>query len=419
MDIVELLDRTLSRPPSAISWSIHRELAKLRPGKALLTTDSCSFDVDDYERGGLCRRQPMVPAPLLETDRDEEYRATYRVATGWHAVDWRGVTLEVVTLSFFGDGCSQRLQWVIADSEKLAQAFFEEVCRWNDTPRARLLVFQHGEFRKSAELYEQIRRTTFDALVLPGQLKEEIRADVTRFFGAKTTYAEYGVPWKRGLLLIGPPGNGKTHTLRGLVHECGRPCLYVKDFKGRHSTETHNISRAFDRARAMSPCVLVLEDIDCHIDDDNRSVLLNELDGFARNDGLLVVATTNHPEKLDRSILDRPSRFDRKFHFPMPTAADRRAYLAMWNESLKPALRTTDSVLDRVAERSRNFSYAYLKELTLASTMAFMENPRPGGMDQLLSRTLETLRNEMDSTNVVLPPTVSGRPIGVRLGREE
>src|SRR5919106_914698 len=254
MDIVELLDRTLSRPPSAIAWSIHRELAKLRPGKALLTTDSCSFDVDDYERGGLCRRQPMVPAPLLETDRDEEYRATYRVATGWHAVDWRGVTLEVVTLSFFGDGCTQRLQWVIADSEKLAQAFFEEVCRWNDTPRARLLVFQHGEFRKSAELYEQIRRTTFDALVLPGQLKEEIRADVTRFFGAKTTYAEYGVPWKRGLLLIGPPGNGKTHTLRGLVHECGRPCLYVKDFKGRHSTETHNIGRVASTESSIFPC---------------------------------------------------------------------------------------------------------------------------------------------------------------------
>jgi SpoVK/Ycf46/Vps4 family AAA+-type ATPase len=193
----------------------------------------------------------------------------------------------------------------------------------------------------------------------------------------------------------------------------------VKDFKGQYSTETQNISAAFARARAMNPCVLVLEDIDCHIDDDNRSVLLNELDGFAGNHGLLVVATTNHPEKLDRSILDRPSRFDRKFHFPLPTAADRRAYLAVWNRSLKPALRATDRVLDRVAERSRNFSYAYLKELTLASMLAFIEDPRPGGMDQLLPRTFEALHNEMNSTNVVLPPAASGRPIGVRLGREE
>jgi ATPase family associated with various cellular activities (AAA) len=418
MDVVELLDRTLSRPPSAIAWSMNRELAKLRPGKALLVTDESAFDVDDYERAGLCHRHALVAAPLLETERDEQYRAIYRVVTGWHAVEWRAEALELVTISFYLDSYRARMQWVIADSPKLAEAFFEEVCSWNDTPRARLLVYQHGEFRKSAELYDQIQRTTFDALLLPGRLKEEIRADVARFFGAKATYDEYGVPWKRGLLLIGPPGNGKTHTLRALIRESGQPCLYVKDFKGPDSTETHNISAAFARARAMSPCVLVLEDIDCHIDDDNRSVLLNELDGFAANQGLLVVATTNHPEKLDRSILDRPSRFDRKFHFPMPTPAERRAYLAQWNNRLKAALRATDPVLDLVAERSRNFSFAYLKELTLASTMAFIEEPRPGGMDELLPRTFEALRNEMDSTNVVLPPTPSGRVIGVKLGPE-
>src|SRR5919106_1393806 len=242
MDIVELLDRTLSRPPSAIAWSIHRELAKLRPGKAVLGTEACSFDVDDYERAGLCRRHPVESGPLLETDRDEQYRATYRGATGWQAVEWRAETLELVTISFYAEACRQRMQWVIADSPQVAEKFFEEVCRWNDTPRARLLVFQHGKFQKSAELYEQIQRTSFDALVLPGRLKEEIRADVARFFGAKATYEEYGIPWKRGLLLIGPPGNGKTHTLRALIHESGQPCLYVKDFKGQYSTETQNIS---------------------------------------------------------------------------------------------------------------------------------------------------------------------------------
>jgi len=51
---------------------------------------------------------------------------------------------------------------------------------------------------------------------------------------------------------------------------------------------------------------------------DDRSLFLNELDGFAQNAVLLTIATTNHPHKLDRSILDRPSRFDRKFHFPLP-----------------------------------------------------------------------------------------------------
>jgi hypothetical protein len=231
-------------------------------------------------------------------------------------VEWRSERLELVTITFYAGDCTERMCWVIADAAAQAEAFSEEVCRWNDTPRAHLLVFQNGHFRKSTEL---------------------------------------------------------------------------------------------------SPSVLVREDLDCHVDDDNRSVLLNELDGFAGNQGLLVVATTNHPEKLDRSILDRPSRFDRKFHFPMPTAQDRRAYLARWNGGLKPALRVTDRVLDAVAERSVHFSFAYLKELTLASTMAFIADPRPGAMDEILARTFGVLRSEMDNTNVVLPPRPSGRPIGVRL----
>jgi transitional endoplasmic reticulum ATPase len=72
------------------------------------------------------------------------------------------------------------------------------------------------------------------------------------------------------------------------------------------------MAEVFNKARQLSPCVLVLEDLDSLVDDANRSFFLNQLDGLEGNDGLLVIGTTNHFDRLDPGISMRPSRFDRK-----------------------------------------------------------------------------------------------------------
>ena len=68
----------------------------------------------------------------------------------------------------------------------------------------------------------------------------------------------------------------------------------------------------FGKARQLAPCMLILEDLDSLITDQNRSFFLNELDGLEGNDGLLIVGTTNHFDRLDPGLSSRPSRFDRK-----------------------------------------------------------------------------------------------------------
>ena len=68
----------------------------------------------------------------------------------------------------------------------------------------------------------------------------------------------------------------------------------------------------FEKARQMAPCVLILEDLDSLINDSNRSFFLNQLDGLQSNDGLLLIGTTNHFDRLDPALNSRPSRFDRK-----------------------------------------------------------------------------------------------------------
>ena len=77
--------------------------------------------------------------------------------------------------------------------------------------------------------------------------------------------------------------------------------------------------QVFEKARAEAPCVLVLEDLDSLINDGNRSFFLNQLDGLENNDGLLVIGSTNHYERLDPAITKRPSRFDRKLFVYFPT----------------------------------------------------------------------------------------------------
>jgi SpoVK/Ycf46/Vps4 family AAA+-type ATPase len=108
------------------------------------------------------------------------------------------------------------------------------------------------------------------------------------------------------------------------------------------------------------------------IDDNNRSLFLNELDGFESNTGPVVLATTNHPDKLDPAILDRPSRFDRKYHFNLPAAAERLAYIAAWNLRLEAELRLSEKAVDEVVQQTENFSFAYMEELCVSVTMQWM-----------------------------------------------
>jgi len=150
----------------------------------------------------------------------------------------------------------------------------------------------------------------------------------------------------------------------------------------------------FARARITTPCLLVMEDLDSMIDDKTRAFLLNELDGFETNAGVVVLATTNHPDRLDPALMDRPSRFDRKYHFNLPAAAERTAYIANWNKELQVELRLSEGGAAALARQTEGFSFAYLKELFLSSMMQWMGS---GGvsMDQVIRGQATQLRAQM------------------------
>lgn len=170
--------------------------------------------------------------------------------------------------------------WLIARKREVAESFLLEVNRWNTEVHGEILVFEAGQWSKSEALFGSIRKATFDNLVLPLSLKCKLQRDIGQFFASEELYRIYGLPWKRGILLIGPPGNGKTHAVKAIINSLERPCLYVKSFDIPGYSNQAGVRQVFERARRNAPCV-VLEDLDSLIDSANRSFFLNELDGFA------------------------------------------------------------------------------------------------------------------------------------------
>ncbi|NJK80549.1 MAG: AAA family ATPase [Chloroflexaceae bacterium] len=390
---------TLALPVNLIAYHVGQQLTKHFAGKAILTTTDHAFYLEGYTGAQHCTANIDLQAhSIVRTEWQSTYERIERaVDTAWINITWQGHTLKVLRLAWSHEGCNTEYHWIVADTQQIADNFFTAVCKWHTEVRGEVLVFENGHWSKSEELYRELKGITFENLILKGALKHDIRTDLESFFAARDTYHHYGIPWKRGILFIGPPGNGKTHAVKALINHLNQPCLYVRSFKAEYGTDHHNIHRIFQRARDQAPCLLVLEDLDALINDDNRSFFLNELDGFASNEGVVTLATTNHPERLDVAIIDRPSRFDRKYHFDLPATPERHAYTALWNGRLQRELQLPEQGLLAVAEQTHGFSFAYLKELFLSSMMAWVNQGKASAMEQVMLAQVEALREHMES----------------------
>ena len=399
MTMENFIRDALYKPDDYISYHVGRELAELHPGKTVLEGQTWDFDLEAFVRAGRCSviEERSVFHHVKTKWVGVGKKLKQQIENSWLNVLWKGQLFDVVLVTWTEGNCRRRHQWIVADERKIAEEFFDAVCEWSCEVRAEILVYQDGYFEKDKQLFDSIKNATFDNLVLPESLKQQIQNDFQQFFDSRELYEQYRIPWKRGAIFIGPPGNGKTHTLKALINQLGQPCLYVRSFKAEYGTEQENMAEVFKRARMKPPCIVVLEDLDSMIDNKNRSFFLNELDGFQSNTGVVVLATTNHPQKLDSSILDRPSRFDRKYYFQLPADAERLAYIEKWNEELQPELRVTPSGAAAVVCETEDFSFAYLKELFVASMIQWMS--AGGGsrsMDEVILAQAELLRRQMN-----------------------
>ena len=400
-NLPDLIADGLMQPLDIKGYHLTRRLTTLFADKCVVQYTGYSFDLGAFVAGDHCtaRLRPDVFAHFVQSFQGLGVGLAEAAENAWYEVVWQEQALQVVLVSWYEGNCKSENYWIIADSKDVAHEFFLRACEWNAEVRGEVLVFDNGQWYKDETLFRAIKNATFTNLVLPPRLKQEIQDDFAQFFASRAMYEQYRIPWKRGVLLIGPPGNGKTHTVKALINSLGIPCLYVKSLKAPYRTDQASIQAVFHRARQTTPCILVMEDLDSLINDRNRSFFLNELDGFANNTGIVVLATTNHPERLDPALVNRPSRFDRKYHFDLPAYAERSVYISAWNETVEPALRLSEPALTQIAQSTEGFSFAYLKELFLSSLMRWISNPAQAQMETVTAEQCALLREQMHSMN--------------------
>jgi cell division protease FtsH len=199
--------------------------------------------------------------------------------------------------------------------------------------------------------------------------------EVVSYLKNDTLYKMAGAEIPRGILLEGPPGTGKTLLAKAIASEADANFIsiaaseFVELFVGMGAAKVRNF---FKTARENKPCILFIDEIDSvgrqrgsgiNMANDEREQTLNqllaEMDGFADNDGVLIIAATNRKDILDSALL-RPGRFDRTITISLPDKESRRAILDVHTQNKQL---DADINLDLVAELTNGFSGAQLKNL--------------------------------------------------------
>jgi hypothetical protein len=197
-------------------------------------------------------------------------------------------------------------------------------------------------------------------IIFPDTSIQRVVNEIQKFWSREEQFKKFKVVYKRGILMWGPPGSGKTCALKLITRDIvSRGGVIFK--MDNPDTMTQGV-RLFRQIQPETPIMILIEDIDATIKIYNESDLLNLLDGFEATHKIVFVATTNYPEELGPRIVNRPSRFDKRFKIGYPSATSRRIYL----EAIAGDAIGDIDVEAYIRDTNNNMSFAHLKELFTA-----------------------------------------------------
>ena len=258
-------------------------------------------------------------------------------------------------------------------------------------------------------------RVTFDDVAGADEEKEELK-EVVEFMRAPKRFTEMGARIPKGVLLVGPPGTGKTLLAKAVAGEAKVPFFsisgsdFVEMFVGVGASRVRDL---FTTAKKCAPAVVFIDEIDAvgrqrgaglgggH---DEREQTLNqllvEMDGFAVNEGIIVIAATNRPDILDPALL-RPGRFDRQITVNYPDVKGREAILKVLAKG-KPLAKEVS--LEVLAKRTPGFTGADLENvLNEAAILAARFKKKEIGMTELEEAITRTVVGPEKRSHVITP----------------
>ena len=250
-----------------------------------------------------------------------------------------------------------------------------------------LLVDFDSEARKTVEVQRKkiifcpngpdinMEKVDLDRVILPKELKNDIISSTETFFKRIDSFKGMGVPSKRGFLLTGEPGNGKTLFCFALVgHIAAKFNVKIATLRVDRQLDNNDVTGLYEWASKHGPSIVILEDVDTILTETGvtRSGFLNVLDGLRTERGILTIATTNYPERLDPALAHRPSRFDRVWQIPTPNKDQRDQFIVkLFQES-----KLNEEIRKNIVTKTNGWSMAYIQELKATAVVSAVQNDR-------------------------------------------
>ncbi|WP_025602466.1 AAA family ATPase [Burkholderia sp. WSM2230] len=233
-----------------------------------------------------------------------------------------------------------------------------------------MVWFMRREMRGGATLLSKAPTLRFDDVIGAGEAKAAL-ADIRGYLSNPKQFTSMGVRAPCGILMVGGPGVGKTRLAQALAGECGANFISITGsyFSAKYyGVGIQKVKHLFEMARKNAPTVIFIDEADGLAKrtdtgggpveaESNRIInqLLAEMDGFASNEGVIIVAATNHPDNLDEA-LRRPGRFDRTVQVRLPDREDRAKIFRFYAEKLKA--KAADIDYDQLARLTTGLSPA-------------------------------------------------------------
>lgn len=237
-------------------------------------------------------------------------------------------------------------------------------------------------------ILEQQIVETDNLIMIPNSINEKIVNEVDNFWTLKEKYNDMGVLYKRGILLWGDPGAGKTSTIQMIIKKHLDECNGIVVL----GSDPHELSSVLQMIRRVEPerlIVVVLEDFEETLENYDQTHYISILDGEIQINNVIYIATTNYPEKLDKRFIDRPSRFDTIIKVSMPDKNTRRCFI----ELKHPNIKNID--IDLWIEKTENLSISHIKELIIG-TYCYNES-----FDDVLDKLLKMRERKLNSKDAI------------------
>ena len=270
-----------------------------------------------------------------------------------------------------------------------------------------------GMGKSSARVYVQSSDgIRFDDVAGEDEAKENL-AEIVDYLHNPKKYTDVGASMPKGVLLVGPPGTGKTMLAKAVAGEAGVPFFsisgseFVEMFVGMGASKVRDL---FKQAKEKAPCIVFIDEIDAigkkrdgqlSTNDEREQTLnqlLTEMDGFEGNNGVIILAATNRPESLDPA-LTRPGRFDRRVPVELPDLAGREAILKVHARKIRTA---SDVDFHTIARMAAGTSGAELANIINEAALRAVRAGRTTVCEADLEESIEVVIAGYQKKNAIL-----------------